>query len=64
MHARCPATAASTVGNELFTQHWAAALPTEAAAAVVLSRWCTVVSLEVECYASSLRASPPPGGWL
>ncbi len=28
-------------GHELFTQHWAAALPIEAAAAVVLSRWCT-----------------------
>ncbi len=41
MHARCPATAVSTVGSQLFTLHWAAALPIEAAAAVVLSRWCT-----------------------
>jgi len=38
---------------------WAAALPIEAAAAVVLSRWCTVVSLEVECYASSLGFASP-----
>ena len=30
----------STVGSQLFTQHWAAALPIEVAAAIVLSRWC------------------------
>ncbi len=42
MHARCPATAVSTVGSQLFTQHWAAALPIEAATAVVLSRCSTI----------------------